>query len=114
AAASSSRSSEPIDGWRTACESGTGAPGAGATDSRTELLVLVYLNGEFILHAEARIPVDDRGFLFADGVYEVVRVYEGRAYLLDAHLRRLRQGLRALRIDESAIEELAPAAERLL
>lgn len=76
--------------------------------------MLVYLNGEFIPHAEARIPVDDRGFLFADGVYEVVRVYEGRAYLMDAHLRRLRQGLRALRIDESAIEELAPAAERLL
>src|SRR5690606_41045512 len=68
-----------------------------------EPLVLVYLNGEFVPQAEARISVDDRGFLFADGVYEVVRVYDGRPFLMDAHLRRMRQGLHALRIDDAEI-----------
>src|SRR5690606_10143921 len=69
------------------------------TYNQPELLVVVYLNGEFVPHAEARIPVDDRGFLFADGVYEVALAYDGRLYEMDAHLRRLEQGLRALRIE---------------
>ncbi len=76
--------------------------------------MLVYLNGEFIPHTEARIPVDDRAFLFADGVYEVVRVYEGRPFLMDAHLQRLRQGLAALRIDDPGTGEFTGIAERLL
>ena len=76
--------------------------------------MLIYLNGEFVPHAEARISVDDRGFLFADGVYEVVRVYEGRPFLMDAHLQRLRQGLTALRIDDPGVDGLAAVAERLV
>mgnify|MGYP001247023770 FL=1 len=76
--------------------------------------MLVYLNGEFVPHAQARVPVDDRGFLFADGVYEVVRVYEGRPFLMDAHLQRLRQGLAALRIDDPGADGFADVAERLL
>lgn len=76
--------------------------------------MVVYLNGEFVPHAEARIPVDDRGFLFADGVYEVALAYDGRLYEMDAHLRRLEQGLRALRIEWDGAAELAGIAERLL
>lgn len=76
--------------------------------------MLVYLNGEFVPQAEARISVDDRGFLFADGVYEVVRVYDGRPFLMDAHLRRMRQGLHALRIGDPGVDGLAAIAERLL
>ncbi|MGH7443984.1 MAG: aminotransferase class IV, partial [Longimicrobiales bacterium] len=41
----------------------------------------VYLNGEYVDHASALVSVDDRGFLFADGVYEVVRVYGGRPFM---------------------------------
>lgn len=76
--------------------------------------MLVYLNGEYVPLAEARIPVDDRGFLFADGVYEVVRVYGGRPFLMDAHLQRLREGLAALRIADPGIEGLGLVAELLL
>jgi D-alanine transaminase len=61
--------------------------------------VYCYLNGEFLPTAEARVPVLDRGFLFGDGVYEVIPVYERRPFRLAAHLRRLRRSLDALRID---------------
>jgi D-alanine transaminase len=74
----------------------------------------VYLNGSYIDHASASIPVDDRGFLFADGVYEVIRVYGGKAFLAEPHMRRLRAGLAALRIDDRVVDALTPAAERLL
>jgi D-alanine transaminase len=74
----------------------------------------VYLNGRFIDHTEASIPVDDRGFLFADGVYEVVRIYNGRAFLMEPHMRRLRAGLGALHIDDAVVDGLADVAERLI
>ncbi|HEX2974018.1 MAG TPA: aminotransferase class IV, partial [Tepidisphaeraceae bacterium] len=50
---------------------------------------LIWLNGQIIPLAEARVSVEDRGFQFADGVYEVVRVYNGRPFTLDEHLDRL-------------------------
>lgn len=59
----------------------------------------VYLNGEYVPKDEARVSVDDRGFLFGDGVYEVTPAYGGRFFLLDRHLDRMRRGLRELRID---------------
>lgn len=76
--------------------------------------MLVYLNGEIIPHESARIPVDDRGFLFADGVYEVARVYDGRAFKMDAHLARMADGLRATRIDLPELDRLSAVAEDLL
>lgn len=74
----------------------------------------VYLNGAFIDHAEALVPVDDRGFLFADGVYEVIRVYDGKPFLMDPHVKRMRAGLSALQIDDSCIEDLGDVCARLL
>lgn len=59
----------------------------------------VYLNGEYLPHDEARVSVDDRGFLFADGVYEVSPAYRGAFFRMDGHLERMRRGLRELRID---------------
>ncbi len=53
----------------------------------------VYLNGEFMPLAEARIPVLDRGFVFGDGVYELIPVYSKRPFRLDEHLRRLQHRL---------------------
>ena len=50
---------------------------------------LVWLNGEILPLADAWIGVEDRGFQFADGVYEVIRLYDGRPFALESHLRRL-------------------------
>ena len=50
---------------------------------------LVWMNGEVMPLADAKVGVEDRGFQFADGVYEVVRLYDGVPFALDAHLRRL-------------------------
>lgn len=61
-------------------------------------LPVAYLNGTFLPIAQARISPLDRGFLFADAVYEVIAVYGGRPLLLDAHLQRLERSLRELRI----------------
>ncbi len=59
---------------------------------------IVYLNGEFIPIEEARISVLDRGFLFGDGVYEVIPAYGGHLLRLREHLRRLQNSLDAVRL----------------
>jgi D-alanine transaminase len=53
----------------------------------------VYLNGEFLDPERARISPMDRGFLFADGVYEVIPAFNGVLFRLDAHLQRLERSL---------------------
>jgi D-alanine transaminase len=58
----------------------------------------VYLNGEFMPLAEARVPVLDRGFMFGDGVYEFIPVYSRRPFRIDAHLARLDASLAAIRL----------------
>jgi D-alanine transaminase len=59
---------------------------------------IVYLNGEFMPLEEARIPVLDRGFIFGDGVYEVIPVYSRHPFRLAEHLRRLQRSLDAIRL----------------
>lgn len=56
----------------------------------------VYLNGRFMPLEEAHIPVLDRGFIFGDGVYEVIPVYSRRAFRLPEHLRRLQYSMDAI------------------
>jgi len=58
----------------------------------------VYLNGELLPIEEARIPVLDRGFIFGDGVYEVIPVYSGHPFRLTQHLERLQKSLTAIKI----------------
>jgi len=58
----------------------------------------VYLDGAFVRLGDAKVSVLDRGFLFGDGVYEVVPVYGGKPFRLDAHLARLMRNLNAIRI----------------
>ena len=58
----------------------------------------VYLNGEFLPLAEAKVSVLDRGFLFADGVYEVIPAYGGKLFRLQQHLDRLNNSLAAIRM----------------
>jgi D-alanine transaminase len=58
-----------------------------------------YFNGKFIPKDDIKISPDDRGFLFADGIYEVVRWYEGFFYDMSSHVTRLKRSLRELRIN---------------
>lgn len=75
--------------------------------------MIVYLNGHFLPREQARISPEDRGFLFADAIYEVVRYGAGRPYRLAEHLERMRGGLEAIRI--VADPDLFPGvASRLL
>ena len=60
---------------------------------------LCYLNGEYQPLAEAKVSVLDRGFIFGDGVYEVVPVYDKRLFRFDEHMARLGRSLAKLRID---------------
>lgn len=59
---------------------------------------IVYLNGQFLPMEQARVPVLDRGFIFGDGVYEVIPVYSRHPLRLDEHLRRLQQSLDSIRL----------------
>jgi D-alanine transaminase len=76
----------------------------------------VYLNGEYIPKERATISVDDRGFIFGDGIYEVVRVVESRIFEWGAHAERLARGLAGLRIAFGArdVSRLKEVCERLV
>ncbi|NJD31016.1 MAG: D-amino acid aminotransferase [Gammaproteobacteria bacterium] len=84
-----------------------------------------YLNGQYLPLADARISPLDRGFLFADGVYEVVPVHRGRPFRLREHLHRLDDSLRGIRLPNphgnaewqailERLQALAGASEMLL
>jgi D-alanine transaminase len=79
--------------------------------------MLVYLNGAYLDKSAARVSVDDRGFLFGDGVYEVTRAIDGRLFAAERHFHRLARGMRELELpwppgfDETAITAVS---ERLL
>ena len=57
-----------------------------------------YVNGQYVRHREAAVHVDDRGYQFADGVYEVIAVRNGRCIGFDPHFDRLDRSLRELQI----------------
>jgi D-alanine transaminase len=59
---------------------------------------LCYLNGSYLKLTEARVPVLDRGFIFGDGVYEVLPVYGRRVFRFDEHMARLDRSLSKVRI----------------
>lgn len=61
-------------------------------------LPICYLNGEFLPLSDARISPLDRGFLFADAVYEVMPVYAGRPFRFQQHFARLANSLAAIRL----------------
>ena len=60
---------------------------------------MIYLNGEFMPIEQARIPVLDRGFIFGDGVYELIPVYSRRPFRLAEHLRRLQDSLTSIKLE---------------
>lgn len=59
---------------------------------------LVYLNGDYIRLGDAKVSVLDRGFVFGDGIYDVVPAYNGKAFRIDGHLARLERSLAAIGI----------------
>jgi len=59
---------------------------------------IVYVNGDFLPRTEARVSVEDRGFVFGDGVYEVLRAINGRLFASRFHNDRLRRSLEGIRI----------------
>lgn len=60
---------------------------------------IAYVNGRYVPHAEAAVHIEDRGYQFADGVYEVLAVYKGKLIDEPGHIERLDRSLRELRID---------------
>lgn len=75
---------------------------------------LAWLNGVFVAADEARVSPFDRGFLFADGVYEVTAVYGGRLVDMERHLDRLERSLRELRFGAAPDRAEIEAAHRRL
>jgi len=76
---------------------------------------VVYLNGEFLPRERATLSVDDRGFIFGDGIYEVTRVVNGRLFEADRHMRRLQYGLRGIGIDPRLTpDEIIAIHDRLI
>ncbi len=81
-------------------------------DNRT-----VYLNGQYIPLNEAKISVLDRGFLFGDGVYEVIPSYSGNLFHLQQHIKRLHSSLNNIRLhnpysEEQWLEILTPLLDK--
>lgn len=74
----------------------------------------VYLNGNYVPYEQAVVPVEDRAFLFADGIYEVVRVYGGRPFDLEPHLSRLARSAREIRLPEPDLAGLARVCSELI
>ena len=66
---------------------------------------LVYLNGEYLPLNEAKVSVLDRGFIFGDGVYEVIPAYGGKALRFEHHMQRLQNSLDAIRISNPLSNE---------
>jgi branched-chain amino acid aminotransferase len=85
-----------------------------AQDPRNET-VLIYVNGELKLRGEAMVSVFDSGFLMGDGVWEGLRLHNGKVAFLDRHLDRLYEGAKAIDLDIGLTrEELARALYRTL
>lgn len=76
---------------------------------------IIYLNGQFLPRADATLAIDDRGFIFGDGVYEVTRVVKGALFESGRHLRRLARGLADLRLHpEESLADIEAISMRLI
>lgn len=76
--------------------------------------MIVYYNGDYLPDEQVHVSPDDRGFMFADGVYEVVRSYQGTLFRLAQHMTRLKRSLAALRIGPVEVESIAEVFRELL
>lgn len=76
--------------------------------------MIVYFNGKYLPKDKVHISPDDRGFLFADGIYEVIRIYRGSPFEMDAHLARMRYGLDAIRLPLGDLAFLKDVVRKLI
>ena len=67
---------------------------------------VVYLNGNYTPKEETTLSILDRGFLFGDGVYELIPIYNKKIFYVDAHLERLKSSLQQINIAASLLEDL--------
>ncbi len=74
----------------------------------------VFLNGEFVNEDKACLSPNDRGFIFADGVYEVTKFYNGKPFRMYDHLQRLKRSLHELSIDFKELDQLETISFQLL
>ena len=61
-------------------------------------MAIAYLNGEWLAPEDAKVSVFDRGFMFGDGIYEVMAIYDYKIFTLDLHIQRLARSLAAIRL----------------
>lgn len=71
-------------------------------------------NGEYVPRDGACISADDRGFVFGDGVYEVVRAYYGKLFMLEAHMARFQRSLREIRLNGGDLSDFEAIMRELL
>ncbi|QED49000.1 D-amino-acid transaminase [Cytobacillus dafuensis] len=75
----------------------------------------VIVNGEFIERSEVKIDMEDRGYQFGDGVYEVIRVYNGKMFTANEHLNRLIESGKKIKMDISyTVEEMKEMLNKLI
>jgi D-alanine transaminase len=89
-------------------------PAEDRSNKRVVIETVVYLSGIFSEVQSASVSPLDRGFNFADGVYEVIRSYCGSLFELESHLDRLRRSLREVRIDVASADGLGDIFRELL
>ncbi len=75
---------------------------------------IVFLNGAYVERGKAGISPDDRGFIFADGIYEVTKFYHGKPFRLEDHLHRLKRSLKEIDIEYEHVSELETISLTLL
>jgi D-alanine transaminase len=75
---------------------------------------IIYLNGNLVSKSEAVISPEDRGFNFADGIYEVIKYYNGKPFRYHDHINRLARSLREIQIEFDGIDGLEPIFQSLL
>jgi D-alanine transaminase len=75
---------------------------------------IVYLNGKIVRKEEAAVSPEDRGFNFADGIYEVIKYYNGKPFRYSDHLDRLKRSLREVYIEFNDCDQLESVFQELL
>jgi len=75
---------------------------------------IAYYNGKFLSKERVKISPDDRGFLFADGIYEVARWYEGFFFDMESHLARMKRSLKEIRISWPEADSFPSIARELI
>ena len=76
--------------------------------------MIAYFNGEYLPKESITISPDDRGFLFADGLYEVIRAYDGKLFCAKQHIERLNRGARHLCLEKPAFGFLETVSQTLI